>query len=49
MAGTPESLQEVLFEAPIAGQSLTNAPDQKYPWESPPEFTSLEKLEKKYF
>ena len=24
---------------PIPGQSLTNAPDQRYPWESPPEYT----------
>tara|TARA_Y100001938_G_scaffold136060_1_gene198470 strand:+ start:410 stop:1009 length:600 start_codon:yes stop_codon:yes gene_type:complete len=24
---------------PIPGQSLTNDPDQRYPWESPPEYT----------
>ena len=24
---------------PIPGQSLTNDPDQRYPWENPPEFT----------
>ena len=49
MAGTPESLQEVLFEKPIAGQSLTNAPDQRYPWESPPEFTSVKAAREKIF
>jgi hypothetical protein len=28
------------FNGPVPGQSLTNSPDQKYPWESPPEFTN---------
>ena len=27
---------------PIPGQSLTNDPDNPYPWESPPEFTNLQ-------
>jgi len=49
MAGTPESLQEVLFEKPIAGQSLTNAPEQNYPWESPPDFTSVKEAREKIF
>jgi hypothetical protein len=49
MAGTPESLQEVLFEKPIAGQSLTNAPEQNYPWESPPDFTSVKAAREKIF
>jgi hypothetical protein len=26
---------------PIPGQSLTNSPDQGYPWEGPPEFTNF--------
>lgn len=26
---------------PIPGQSLTNEPDQSYPWENPPEFTNF--------
>ena len=26
---------------PIPGQSLTDNPDQAYPWESPPEFTDF--------
>ena len=29
------------FKGPIPGQSLTNSPAQKYPWESPPEFTNV--------
>jgi hypothetical protein len=29
------------FNGPVPGQSLTNSPDQKYPWESPPEFTNV--------
>ena len=28
---------------PIPGQSLTDSPDQSYPWESPPEFTNFQK------
>ena len=28
------------FNGPVPGQSLTNSPDQKYPWESAPEFTN---------
>ena len=26
---------------PIPGQSLTNNPDNPYPWEQPPQFTEL--------
>ena len=29
------------MEAPIPGQSLTNSPDQPYPWEKPPTYTNL--------
>ena len=29
------------FNRPVPGQSLTNPPEQKYPWESPPEFTNV--------
>ena len=28
------------YQAPTPGQSLTNSPDSKYPWESPPQFTN---------
>ena len=30
------------FERPIPGQSLTNDPDTKYPWERPPMYTDIE-------
>lgn len=30
-----------LFERPIPGQSLTNSPEEPYPWETPPEITSV--------
>lgn len=30
------------FQAAIPGESLTNSPEQSYPWESPPRFTKLE-------
>tara|TARA_R100001224_G_C4024840_1_gene150590 strand:- start:1041 stop:1673 length:633 start_codon:yes stop_codon:yes gene_type:complete len=30
------------FERPIPGQSLTNDPDTKYPWEQPPVYTDIE-------
>ena len=46
---TPKNLKEVLFEAPIAGQSLTNPPDQAYPWEQPPEITSVKEAREKIF
>ena len=45
----PESLQQVLFEAPTAGQSLTNAPEDKYPWEQPPVYTSVKEAREKIF
>jgi len=37
----PQNLQEVLFEKPIAGQSLTNSPENKYAWEQPSKYTSV--------
>ena len=40
---------EHLFDGPIPGQSLTNNPEQKYPWENPPEFTSQKQLTEKIF
>ena len=30
------------FERPMPGQSLTNNPDQPWPWEKTPEFTNLD-------
>ena len=45
----PENLEDVLFERPIPGQSLTNSPDDKYPWEQPPEYTSVRDAREKIF
>ena len=45
----PESLEGVLFERPVPGQSLTNAPEDKYPWEQPPVYTSLKQAREKIF
>lgn len=44
----PNAMQYVL-DGPVAGQSLTNAPDQKYPWEQAPEFTSVKAATEKIF
>jgi len=44
----PDAMQYVL-DGPVAGQSLTNAPDQKYPWEQAPEFTSVKAATEKIF
>ena len=38
-----------VFDGPIPGQSLTNSPDQPYPWEQAPEFTSQRQLTEKIF
>jgi len=46
---TPKNLKDVLFESPIAGQSLTNPPDQAYPWEQPPEITSVKDARERIF
>jgi len=37
------------FEKPIPGQSLTNSPDQAYPWEGAPELTSTKDAIQKIF
>lgn len=44
----PEA-EPYLFEAPIPGQSLTNSPDQPYPWEGPPQITSQKEAMNKIF
>jgi len=41
--------EEHLFEAPTAGQSLTNSPDTPYPWEGAPEITSVKVATEKIF
>ncbi len=45
---TEEALPHV-FERPIPGQSLTNSPDQKYPWDNPPETTSQKEATERVF
>ena len=30
------------FDAPTPGESLTTSPEQKYPWETPPEYTEVQ-------
>tara|TARA_B100001939_G_C16945737_1_gene620240 strand:- start:3747 stop:4367 length:621 start_codon:yes stop_codon:yes gene_type:complete len=45
---TNEALPHV-FERPIPGQSLTNSPDQKYPWDNPPEITSQREATERVF
>ena len=49
MAGIPQELQEVLFERSTPGQSLTNSVEQKYPWEQPPQYTSVKEAREKIF
>ena len=49
MAGIPKELQEVLFERSIPGQSLTNPIEQRYPWEQPPQMTSVKEAREKIF
>ena len=41
--------EEYLFEAPVAGQSLTNDPSNPYPWEKAPEITSVKTATEKIF
>tara|TARA_R100000231_G_scaffold137841_2_gene114944 strand:+ start:1426 stop:2046 length:621 start_codon:yes stop_codon:yes gene_type:complete len=45
---TEEALPHV-FERPIPGQSLTNSPEQKYPWDNPPEITSQREAVERVF
>lgn len=33
------------YTGPVPGQSLTNSPDQKYPWELPPQLTNRREAE----
>ena len=49
MAGIPQELQEVLFERSTPGQSLTNSVEQRYPWEQPPQYTSVKEAREKIF
>ena len=49
MAGIPKELSEVLFERSTPGQSLTNSVEQRYPWEQPPQMTSVKEAREKIF
>ena len=37
------------FNAPIPGESLTQDPNQKFPWEQPPEITDVDTAIKEVF
>ena len=37
------------FNAPIPGESLTQDPDQKFPWEQPPEINDVDTAIKEIF
>jgi len=41
--------EEHLFERAIPGQSLTKDPDSRYPWEGPPEMTSVRVASERIF
>ena len=42
----PESADKLInYTGPVPGQSLTNSPNQKYPWESPPQLTNRREAE----
>lgn len=44
----PRAVDHAL-DGPLPGQSLTNSPDQPYPWEQPPEFTGAKQLTEQIF
>jgi len=50
----PKLSQEALelhdpFQGPVPGQALTNSPDQKYPWDTPPEETNVKQATERVF
>mgnify|MGYP003635235239 CR=1 FL=1 len=45
----PQSLQDVAFEAPIPGQSLTNSPENNYAWEQKPKEVNVARAREKIF
>lgn len=44
-----EEAKPYLFDTPVPGQSLTHSPDEKYPWEGPPEITSQKEAVQRMF
>jgi hypothetical protein len=45
MVNDTQAIEDILFDAPIPGQSLTQSPDNPMPYERPPEYTNLEKAQ----
>lgn len=39
------SIEDILFDTPIPGQSLTQSPDSPMPYERPPQFTNFEEAQ----
>ena len=37
------------FQGPIPGQSLTNSPDSRQPWENPPVYTNIKEAREAIF
>jgi hypothetical protein len=44
-----DSSMNIAFDAPIPGQSLTSSPDKRFPYEKPPQYTTLEQCLKFIF
>jgi hypothetical protein len=45
----PKQMEDVMMEGPVPGQSLTNSPDQAYPWEGKPKYTSVKDAREEIF
>tara|TARA_R110002153_G_scaffold257859_2_gene417135 strand:- start:2358 stop:2966 length:609 start_codon:yes stop_codon:yes gene_type:complete len=45
----PKQMEDVMMEGPVPGQSLTNSPDQAYPWEGEPKYTSVKDAREEIF
>jgi len=43
------AFEDLMFDAPVPGQSLTQPPEKRMPYESPPEFTNFEKAQEHLF
>lgn len=43
------NVEQLLFDAPIPGQSLTNSPDNPLPFERPPQYTDYNKAQEVVF
>ena len=45
----PADMEQYMFEGPVPGQSLTNDPSNRAPWEEAPKFTSVKDAREKIF